>query len=1588
MAENIPPATDGSTQSIAEVMRTVVELAEKISKSRVRGRNNGLILAQNSQANSLDEEDEGEDGNNFDERGAKKKIEQTLDILDAKGLHSVMEHSHSADPSRWEITEDPTVLLTRAILSYSGNKDNESNRSIERRYVIYDRAIVILNDGKILSNKASESLIAILLSELNAGQHLWEKFPQFIDSILGNLRESGSKAGAFELLPALWGRIIGSSNDKTYETLCAEDYLSSVLNRLCKIQWDSKSVVNVTRSLRDIPALSNEQASRLMNKVSKQMKQMELQAIPPLVYQMLLFTSKYKKTVPHFWEGISSYFETMGRQFESNLSTSSSTSARTAISNGQLRNIEGTVLLHFNFSIKQDQRLGDAFIKYFQNNSHLSLHSSFSAAVMMSIARIRRFQDSIISSLYDSTYKNAIAYETSKRREWIYCFSNGLFDESHYRSETSTASDGNLKPYISTIKHSLNSVIENGVMGWDHVIPSLLHLSFRYLECGASNPMIKTSNLNAVHSTVLLGMDILKSVFCRYSMARGEILEAIATSICTQSPATLRYISLMKILSDAYPNLVLEHTALVKMMVECLGRLSESGSFELVSSMRKLVVLKAELKDYIVLISRKSLFQRSIESRVSAVSSLLALLPGLKVQRDVYDISACLKKVLSQEVPVKEVLYSKAIDAPLSLLGVLWRHLQKYIDRKFVAPERTSSTSTNSVARPIDIDLCINANGQRVEPVAHLIQACYRCALRLNDMDNVGDGSGGVGCGEATHILGSLRKLCIAFAGENCEVEDFGLDKGSEFNGLSSIAQKNVQRAILLDECCQALIEFIGRDLDRGNVEAGAGSSTNGAANNSQFCTPLKVKHLEGIIRFRLALTKIAKGVFEASNKSSTKNTRKKATRDLSSKAKIGEFQKSLGDPLSAVKILVECQKQSSSRGEWLWKLRAYSLDVVSDSMEKLVKRIATMQKKSFLECDLEFTNNVQYMLHFAGSVMIKEFNLHHTKNVDHSEDADDDDEENKTTMKKKAKDREIVAVKALHTFFNILKAIDLLPDTFNKRRDLAIALNRTFPKGNVMNQKSSSQDNGNESQNEESDDDVTIATQQNKEDFMTDYDEINEAISRGYNKLRRLASISLRAGDAQISLESLECVLLLSKYCLYDTRSKEWIQNTCNGETILHQKIKRSNKVIAKLLEARKIIFLYDYIQCTINTGKNNNCQASVMEATKSLGQSILSISKYFDGAELTQNEDAENSVRMLETSMIGCATKDVLLETTKCLEDAEWGLNKLRSINSMKTYRIVDDDKLDDDDDDGTEAEKTRKSMLARRENLMHKLKLLMQLGMDIALSLRPMINIDLDMIIKERLLRLVIKFFKFANSLAKFLSALVKSDPSIFGNISVSRSLRNLVTKISGRENSLSKELYTQLTALHRLEENESTARKKRSADALETMKAKQVLRQSKIIPDVVYGIETLEASLLTLSKTKINDRAIFKFDIVVARGTARDFRIMTRANDSSTTASSSHKRKQSSDEEGSEDDSSGEENSGEDISDGSEEDGSDLSEGSIPEDDTAEDRRKTMLVVSGGDEDPEEDEEEIVIGALGDDSALQNSLDDDEEMSNTL
>ena len=106
-----------------------------------------------------------------------------------------------------------------------------------------------------------------------------------------------------------------------------------------------------------------------------------------------------------------------------------------------------------------------------------------------------------------------------------------------------------------------------------------------------------------------------------------------------------------------------------------------------VKSIKKLISLRQELQDFSMLILRKAIFNRDLQSRQAAVEGLLQLILISKSLRAKQEIAGCLKRALSQEYAVKKVLYAGIIrvfqsssedSLPFPLLRVLWRHFQKY----------------------------------------------------------------------------------------------------------------------------------------------------------------------------------------------------------------------------------------------------------------------------------------------------------------------------------------------------------------------------------------------------------------------------------------------------------------------------------------------------------------------------------------------------------------------------------------------------------------------------------------------------------------------------------------------------------------------------------------------------------------------------------------------------------------------------------------------------------------------------------------------------------------------------------------------
>lgn len=109
------------------------------------------------------------------------------------------------------------------------------------------------------------------------------------------------------------------------------------------------------------------------------MKGIDLQDLPSLAYQLLVVASKGpdRRSVVR---GLLGFFGNPVRG-----------------AGAVVRQVEGTVLMHLNFAVKQDPALGQEIVASVRLD--LRSISHFVVAVLFSIARVRRFNESSIGAL-------------------------------------------------------------------------------------------------------------------------------------------------------------------------------------------------------------------------------------------------------------------------------------------------------------------------------------------------------------------------------------------------------------------------------------------------------------------------------------------------------------------------------------------------------------------------------------------------------------------------------------------------------------------------------------------------------------------------------------------------------------------------------------------------------------------------------------------------------------------------------------------------------------------------------------------------------------------------------------------------------------------------------------------------------------------------------------------------------------------------------------------------------------------------------------------------------------------------------------
>ncbi|RXN22550.1 Fanconi anemia group I isoform X1 [Labeo rohita] len=463
-----------------------------------------------------------------------------------------------------------TGVLIKAI--FKGSPVSVSHGA-NRRLLVYKHCIPLCESGDLQTEVASD-IIGLLMLETHSlpGQALATLASLYVDAI---------KVGE----------------------LSGDEYKKQLINSLC--------------SSRDVP-LSAEELQFLIEKILRMFLKLDLQEIPPLVYQLLLLSAKgCKKLV---LEGIISYFKKQDQlQKDEQRNGESKDVEVQTIPQDQLRHVEGTVILHIVFAIRLDHELGREFFKNLKMAQSDPL-CPFSIALLLSIARIQRYEEQVFEFLKGAITKN--------------------FKDDQIQHSSKFLQE--LLPQCNSVSDMILDTVKNSVFGWDHVTQGLVQLGFILMDsfgpkAGAFGKVSSSEGTSTTAKTpnqqaCRLGGQVLLESFKMHEPIRGEILEQVLNRLVTKtaSPVT-HFIDLLSSIVMSAPMILLESSSKVTETFDQLSYLPLSTVQGLLKAVQPLLKVSMSMKDALILVLRKAMFSSNLDGRKSAVAGFLLLLKNFRI---------------------------------------------------------------------------------------------------------------------------------------------------------------------------------------------------------------------------------------------------------------------------------------------------------------------------------------------------------------------------------------------------------------------------------------------------------------------------------------------------------------------------------------------------------------------------------------------------------------------------------------------------------------------------------------------------------------------------------------------------------------------------------------------------------------------------------------------------------------------------------------------------------------------------------------------------------------------------------------------
>lgn len=698
-------------------------------------------------------------------------------------------------------------------------------RNVKKSVSVYTHCINLLEQNE-MSNKDASNVVGLLMLEADSlpGSALTELSSLFIDLVKNGQAQCGK---GLELLPKILSAL---ANEETVingdNSMSGTEYKGHVLNSLCSCRWNTQSIIYLAGMFKDV-TMTLDELKFVLEKMLRMMKELEHADLPALVYQLLLLSAKGHQRL--VIEGITNFFIEQDKHLRGKSTNELSEDLMEDDNEETVRHIEGTIILHVSFATKLDHNLGKEFIKFLKGRQHGStteVLAPFNLALALSLSCIHRFEDQIFDFLKGTILKSFKDCDKQDQSAWV----------------------REVVPQSSRIEDLVLETVQNSVYGWDHVIQGLVQLGLALMDSfgpkAAFGRVEETSCVPSntpTHRACQLGSKILLHTFKSHEMVRADILEHIFNRVVTKATSPVsHFLELLSSTVMSAPQILLESTPKVREMFDYLSFLTPTSAEGLLKAIQPLLKFSMSLKDALILVLRKAMFSRQLDSRKIGVNGFLLILKHFRVlgglqpsqasqaisssqiQVDIHarynpssnealclEIIGNLRRVLTQQADVRLIFYegiykvlcrNSQLQGPI--LDILLSQLKKYYE------------PSEDVNPPVKLDLCICAQGDQVylqEPLAHLLGCIQLSLLKVSDIRRQQTDDDGPE--DETHILAVKSELedmleSITKRMVKSEMEDFELDKAADFSLGNSVGVKNNIFAILVLGTYEVLMEY------------------------------------------------------------------------------------------------------------------------------------------------------------------------------------------------------------------------------------------------------------------------------------------------------------------------------------------------------------------------------------------------------------------------------------------------------------------------------------------------------------------------------------------------------------------------------------------------------------------------------------------------------------------------------------------------------------------------------------------------------------------------------------------------------------